>query len=213
MKSAIAIAAVLLTACASNDRAARAPSPLSMNARDWSIRYSLGLPSRPAQGGTGIYVDLKKDTSEIHMLTLRRTSSIPATSLVITGTIEVSSPDVWFDHVTERSPNPNGLPSSMRLYLERDMYGSEYNRWFSNPLCVVMKPGPFTLTVPLSSELWSSVYGKFGNYSDASRAGFQKVLSGPQAIGLVFGGGDFFGKGVRVRNGTARLSLSSFTIK
>lgn len=188
------------------------PAALSMNAGAWSIRYSLGLPSRPSQGTVGWYSDWKKDTSEPHMLTCKHTTRITAAYLAMEGVVETSSPDVWFDHVTERSPNPGGLPSSFRLYIEKDMYGSEYNRWFSNPLCVVLAPGPFSLTVALKPENWSSVYGKFGNYSDASRAGFSKCLSSPQALGIVLGGGDFFGEGVRVRNGTARFTMTKFAL-
>lgn len=194
--------------------AARSTSyTLSMDASKWSIRYSLDLPSKPTQSGTTWYVNWKKDTSELHMLTCKHTKSITSAYLTMEGSVEISSPDVWFDHVTERSPNPGGMPSSFRLYLEKDMYGSEYNRWFSNPYSVVLQPGTFSSSVALKPENWSSVYGKFGNYSDASRAGFQKVLSSPQALGIVFGGGDFFGKGVKVRNGTARLIMNKFALK
>jgi hypothetical protein len=131
----------------------------------------------------------------------------------MSGLIEVSSPDVWFDKVTARQDNPGGMPSCFRLYLEKDMYGSEFNRWFANPTCVVLQPGPFSVTVPLTPDLWSSVYGKFGNYSADSLAGFKKVLSSPVAAGIVFGGGNFFGHGVAVRNGSAKLRMDNISFE
>jgi hypothetical protein len=74
------------------------------------------------------------------------------------------------------------------------------------------KPGEITLTVPLTPDQWSSVYGKVENYNADSLAGFEDALRNLGEIGMTFGGGCFFGHGVNVSDGTAHIALISYTI-
>jgi len=184
---------------------------LSMSASRWDIRYSINMPSHPTQSGSGWYFDWKKDVSEVDYLTCKHTARIIGSSLMMTGIIE-AAPEVVFDFLTEPGNFAGGIPPSCRFMIQKDLT-TENGRWFSAPYCVELKPGIFTLTVALNPGNWTNVYGKGGNYSDATRAGFYKALASPQAIGIVFGGGIFYSHGIRVHNGTARFRMAAFSIQ
>ncbi len=85
-------------------------------------------------------------------------------------------------------------------------------RWWSNPAAVELAAGQFTITVPFDPAQWTSVYGKRGNLDALTLADFYGSLNQPEALGIVFGGGCFFGHGVSVINGTATFTLLDYAI-
>jgi hypothetical protein len=57
-----------------------------------------------------------------------------------------------------------------------------------------------------------SVFGKVGDRDATIRAAFQAALKGAGQVGLVFGGGCFFGHGVNVTGGAAKFVLINYSI-
>jgi hypothetical protein len=98
------------------------------------------------------------------------------------------------------------------LFLQRrnDDLSQEFYRWWSNPTVYDLQPTPgnTTLTVPLTPDQWSSVFGRFGNQNATTLKGFQDALGDLGHVGMTFGGGCFVGHGVTSRAGL-RASLSS----
>ena len=134
--------------------------------------------------------------------------------------LQGSTLSVTFAIATTGTPVFSGLsdpantcpaPATTRAYFETAFSG-EFDRWWANPTSYVLGPGTVTLTVPLTPDQWSSVYGKFGNYDANSLAGFQNTLQNTFNIGMSFGAACFFGHGVQVSGGTAQFQLLSYGI-
>jgi hypothetical protein len=112
--------------------------------------------------------------------------------------------------------NTCATPATVRLFLERknDDFSEEFYRWWAHTISYDLQatPGNITLTVPLTPDQWSSVYGKTGNDDAAALAGFRDALQNLGNVGMTFGGGCFFGHGVNVSGGSARFALINYTI-
>jgi hypothetical protein len=67
----------------------------------------------------------------------------------------------------------------------------------SDVLRFATHPGNTTLAVPLTPDQWSSVFGRFGKQNATTLNGFQDVLGNLGHVGMTFGGGCFFGHGVK----------------
>ena len=115
----------------------------------------------------------------------------------------------FFDHRIKADNTCDGS-SRAHLYLQRRGDGGtaayEHYRWFSQPLSIELKPGPFALTVPLTGDNWISVLGRSGAIVPAE---FDATGADLARVGLTFGGGCFAGHGVRVTGGSARFVLHS----
>ena len=133
--------------------------------------------------------------------------SVTATMLV-TG-----SAPVVFDYMTEPF-NTCTVPSSVRPFIWANRTGfGEFDRWWSKSTAYELAFGSSTLTVPLTPDRWSSVYGKSGNTDATTEAAFARALQNVSQLGLTFGGGCFYGHGVRVKGGSARFILSSYQVR
>jgi hypothetical protein len=141
-------------------------------------------------------------------------SSSPRTiagTVSIAYTITMSGP-VLFNYRLEAS-NTCATPATVRAFFWANGEGEgEFDRWWSNPVAQVLAAGSRTLTVPLSPDWWSSVFGKLGNVNAAAMEGFNKATRSVSRLDLTFGGGCFFGHGVNVRGGTARFALIDYSI-
>jgi len=195
------------------------------NASSWRFYYSQGLPSKPyANSGGGWYFDfpvqsvplencLIKSCNTANLLLTPYTTPIVNKSLSMTVKVATTGNPV-FNYKFE-SGNNCPVPASAHLYFQRnnDYLGSEYNRWWSNPIAFQIKStDSVDITVPFTPENWSSVYGKFANYDNASLAGFNDAVKNPGYFGITFGGGCFFGHGVNVSGGTARFTVTNFRL-
>jgi hypothetical protein len=137
---------------------------------------------------------------------------------VISGTVSVSlqvttTGPVVFNYMTEAS-NTCVTPASVRplIWANRNSY-DEFDRWWSSSIGYQLAAGLATLTVPLTPDRWSSVFGKSGNADAAAQAGFTNALRNVSSLGLTFGGGCFFGHGVNVQGGRAQFALVSYQIQ
>jgi hypothetical protein len=111
---------------------------------------------------------------------------------------------VFFKYRLEAS-NTCATPATVRPFFWPNRNGEgEFDRWWSNPAAYVLAPGQRALTVPLSADRWSSVFGKMGNVNAGATAGFIRATGSVTRLGLTFGGGCFFGHGVAAQGGTAR---------
>ena len=109
-------------------------------------------------------------------------------------------------------------PATVRLYFQKanDDYSTDGNRWWSNPQAFELSASnssDVTLSVPLTPEKWSTVFGEFGNEDEQTQAWFSSALHNMAHVGMTFGGGCFFGHGVQVSGGSARFVLLRFAVE
>ena len=60
---------------------------------------------------------------------------------------------------------------------------------------------------------WTSVFGEKANASASATAGFKQAMANLGNVGFAFGGGCFYGHGVRVNGGGARFVVTSYIAK
>ncbi len=90
-------------------------------------------------------------------------------------------------------------------------YAAYWQLWWANPVSYTLANGLITLSVPLTGDQWSSVFGAFGS-DPAAAAAFADSLANVNGIGVTFGGGCFFGHGVNVSGGPATFQLLSYSV-
>jgi hypothetical protein len=166
-----------------------------------------------SEGGVALNVPIHRATRLSTVNYLLTSVNRPITGSAMSVTLKVAtSGDPVFNYQFE-SGNTCLTPATVRPYIERVNweYGGEFFRWWSNPVAYKLGQGTITLTVPLSPESWSSVYGKLGSFSPEARQGFYDALQNMGRMGLSFGGGCFFGHGVNVSNGEATFTLLNYS--
>jgi hypothetical protein len=92
--------------------------------------------------------------------------------------------------------------------------GKQYFRWWSNSVAYQLAPGQARLSASLADlNQWTSVLGEKANESAAATAGFKQAIANLGNVGFSFGGGCFFGHGVRVSGGGARFAVTNYAVK
>jgi hypothetical protein len=92
--------------------------------------------------------------------------------------------------------------------------GKQYFRWWSNSVAYQLAPGQAQLRASLTDlSQWTSVLGEKANTSAAATAGFKEAITNLGSVGFSFGGGCFYGHGVRVSGGGARFAVTGYAIK
>jgi len=220
----IFLAAVALTIAACSDPLPAPPSaPALLSAQTWNIQYSPGMPAHPIPADGGWYFDFPAarcggaDVCSVHYVTTPVKMSVrPNTQVEAIFQITTTGTPVFNYQL-----NPNNTcdyPAHARLYLQRmgdDLSGQgeyEFYRWFSNEVAYQLAAGSSRLTAALTPGQWTSVFGKKGDYDVAATALFAQALQLLGNVGLVFGGGCFYGHGVNVSGGTARFTLNHYSI-
>jgi hypothetical protein len=114
---------------------------------------------------------------------------------------------------TEPSNTCWSVPATIRPFILRWGKGKKYigfaNRWWSNPTAFVLGGSGWSADIPLDPALWSGVDGQ---WAVNDLANWQADLNGAQAIGVTFGGGCFFGHGVGVENGSAKVVITALSV-
>ena len=203
-----------------------ASGSLTLNAVAWNIQYSEGTPPHPAANPSGgWYFDIPRYDAPLTTCNVKLTcpgvhyvvtgvSGILGKSLAVSGAITVRGTPAFQYKLNQ--DNTCDSPAAVHLYVQQqgdDMSGQgkyEFYRWWSNPLKVVLAPGPFALAVPLTPDQWTSVFGKQGT---AATVRFAEALKNAGNIGMTFGGGCAFGHGVNVSAGNARFVLTSYRVE
>jgi hypothetical protein len=87
-------------------------------------------------------------------------------------------------------------------------------RWFSNSVAHQLAPGTANPSASLTDlSQWTSVFGEKANASAAATAGFKQAMANLGNVGFSFGGGCFYGHGVRLSGGSARFAVISYAVK
>lgn len=191
-----------------------APDVLSVQAQDWDIHYSPGMPAHPSPAADGAwFFDFPVDPGSVHYVSVPYNQSVQHQSVSLT--FRVTSRGAPFYNSLDTGCN--NTPAHVRLYLQRrddDMQSDGY-RWWSNPASYELGSNDnqtITLEVPLTPDKWSGLFGEFGHSSAQAQQWFQATLSNLGRIGMTFGGGCSFGHGVNVSGGSARFTLIRFEV-
>jgi hypothetical protein len=184
---------------------------ISMLAAKWSFENSPGMPVHPKQDGVAAWsFDFPQANSgEVDGVFQYLSGPIMATKLSSRITVETTGA-VVFDGKTEPT-NYGNAPASARFRMAGTR-AVEFATWWSNPLCWLLQPSDGQLVVPLVPSQWSNDNGKMGDSTATLIERFQKTLVCAAQVGIVFGGGDFFGHGVRITGGTARFTAENITL-
>jgi Trypsin-like peptidase domain len=117
------------------------------------------------------------------------------------------------------APAPPGFLPNCRIMLQRtgdDWKGGiktqHYRWWSTGTLCSFLKADghTYTYSVQLIPKNWSNVWGKLGTQFPAE---FKACLANLDNVQLVFGGGNSFSHGLRVRNGSARYTMLTYRVE
>lgn len=181
-------------------------------AQGWDIRYSTGVSLTAPVEGQEFSFDFPQSPGSVHYVTKAVTL---AAGVAASATFTITTVgDPVFDYHTDPD-NTCDRPAAVRLFLQRrddDMSGAgqyEFYRWWSNA-GTVLKEGTFTVNVALEPALWTSVFGKTG---DSNPAAFAEAMANLGNVGVTFGGGCFFGHGVRILNGRAVFTMNRFAVQ
>jgi hypothetical protein len=221
----LAIFVALLCACGAIAQD-QSLSTIDLAVQKWEIQYSPGMPDHPdaLDGAAGWSFDFPTDAQcppdnrrcSVHYITTAINRSIDESMTVtLTAQTFALSGRPYFNFALEET-NTCEKPATARVMLQRvdDTLTEEFFRWWSNPIAFQLdRLDTETLTVPLTADRWSDVFGRFGNDDAETRAGFRNALEKLGRVGLTFGGGCFFGHGVNVVDGRARFVLREFALR
>lgn len=196
-----AAAALLLAACKDEKRGSVAVPP---PASTWTFQASPYPIALTPYGVGGVYFDFPPQDGA-HYLVQGRTAPM-------SGSITIEYEVAWSDGAQLVGPpdpkNNCDWPAHFSLYVQRqgDQGTASYQafRWFST--FQTIRPGSYTLTLPLTTEHFSDVF------SGRDQGALDAALAQPQAVGLTFGVGCFAGHGVYALGGQVRFVIKSFTI-
>jgi hypothetical protein len=196
MRITIVLLALLLTA--RNDEGSPAvPAPISY----WRIAYSPNMPAWMSGTEGNWYFDFPNQNGVHYVYT-----AAPAVRVGQTITMHFA--------ITGKGnfvPTEGTAPARVRLFLQQQgdtlTAREPYKRWWSTAY-VELKEVDFTLSVPVSPDQWSSVFGRRG---DEVPHEFNVAISQLANVGFTFGG-TFAGHGVYVTGGTARFILKQYLV-
>jgi hypothetical protein len=191
----------------------------SLTPKLWRL-YGLGLNHLPAayepaaipSGATGFQVTFPQSSTGYWAGYLLSDERKPLSgTLTITANLVTTGTPV-FNYNSEPG-NTCIFPAHFRPYIQSGESGADGTRWWSNPSAFLLAQGvgTVTLTIPLTPNQWSGVFGEWGNQDATTIANFGKSLANPTYIGLTAGGGCFFGHGVNVSGGTAAFQVSTYS--
>ena len=162
------------------------------------------MPSTPTVGGPGTwYVDFPTDPNYPACIYSSDTycHSVNYVTDSYTGTASHSA-SMTFQILTTGAPTFNyvmetgntcATSATVRLFLERknDDLTQEFYRWWANSTIYDLQPTSenVTMTVLLTPDQWSCVYGKPGNLNATTLAGFHDALTNLGHVGMTFGEG------------------------
>jgi hypothetical protein len=173
-----------------------------MEASAWEFRYSPGMPLHPVPAiGGGWQFDFPMQDGA-HYLTA------PLTASVLGKTVTVTT-QVIGDPVYTWAPNEcTGTPATAHIMIEKqgdDLIKADGRWWADMPIPLTV--GMSVVSVPIVEGRWTNVYGQMNT------PGFYDAMTHPGFVGLTFGGGCYFGHGLWLQSGIARMVVKDFTIQ
>jgi hypothetical protein len=212
---------LVLAACNDNDSSpppTRSSTIVPMNAEAWSISYSPGMPPHPApQDGGGWYFDFPTNPNSVHYV-LAAVNMIASSYVEAKISVATTGTPVFVYNL--EPGNTCIYPAHVRLLLQEQgddlsgTNGKQYFRWWSTSIAYQLAPGEADLSASLSDlDQWISVFGEKANANAAATAGFKQAIANLGSVGFAFGGGCFYGHGVRVSDGNARFAVTRYAVK
>jgi hypothetical protein len=211
---------LLIVVCLQGVAATPAPSSSVglLKAQAWSILYSPGMPPHPTpRTGGGWYFNFPTDPNSVHYVLAA--VNMVASSYVDAGILVTTTGTPTFDYNLQPD-NTCIYPAHVRFLLQKSgddlsgTNGKEYFRWWSNSVAYKLAHGRANLRAWLTDlSQWTSVLGERADASAAAAAGFKQTIANLGNVGFAFGGGCFYGHGVRVRGGGARFAVTSYSLK
>lgn len=210
MRTIPAFLILLLAGCATQlNKIIVQPDTVSLMPAAWVISWSPGMPTHPASSGGSWSFDFPVSDG-VHYVMVPYTASKPHKTLTITFRVTPISGNPKFVSVNQC---PGGMPAGFRPMLERQgdalLASQEFYRWWSafGYFNLVADGQVHTITVPLTPNRWTSVFGK------TSTTEFATSMDNLMGVGMTFGGGCAYGHGVWVTGGKARFELINYQIQ
>ena len=166
------------------------------------IQFSFGFPAAPG-----------------HVNDIRANRGALAIGKTITITYSVRKTQGNPQFVSlDPAPSPPGLRPNFRpmLQVAHDDYASQDNRWWPTGVngCAFLPDDltgtNHTFSIQIVPSLWANVLGKLATQR---MNGFRKVINHSGKLNIVFGGGNSFSHGVKIKNGKAQFVLVNLTIQ
>lgn len=206
MRAAVLILALLLAYPASAD--------VPLEPSKWRIQFSEGVPSRPKpldDGSEGAwFFKFPGKKGHVNYVVVPYRQSLESKVIRMTVRIDMLEGDPRFKYLDHSSSCP--APANVRPYVRSGDMSDEFGRWWSNPINIELQEGFYSIEVPVRPDMWSSVYGKFGDLNQNTLREWRQAMRNPRQVGFTFGGGCFFGHGVRVVKGKARFVLIDYSV-
>src|SRR5262249_31123992 len=132
---------------------------VSMKAGDWEILYSYGMPGHPTVASGGWVFSFpegrddcvsKKDLHcpSVHYVTTGYNSTIKKGAMIhIEGKIEADPTVVWNYHFETANKCNTPASAHVMLQIKNDDLSSSNGRYWSHPVGLMLRNGPFTLNI------------------------------------------------------------------
>jgi len=202
---------------------------VSLDPHSWYIMHSSGTGDhpKPLDGAAWALSLPDTDVGHLNYVETPYRITVRPQQIVMTYRVVESPEAIPVSDEEAASPcrdhDPCTPVAEFHVFFEQrddDLY-SECGRWWYRPgfrLTDVADDSynaqPFvadgqshTLTIPLVAESWTSVNGL------GSDADFENSLTNVGYVGITFGGSDFFGHGVNVKQGTVQFQMIDYHVE
>jgi hypothetical protein len=181
---------------------------ISLDPHNWYIFYSAGMPPHPSAdiGGTWSFeLPASKTGGHVNYVQTPFNAATTLHNVNITFRVESDTPQY-----TVIDPS-DILPATVHLFFEQqnDDLRNPNGRWWANANGYNLGSqdnATITFVVPLTPDQWSNVDGKLDPNA------FYAALKNVGWIGLTCGGQYFWGHGVALNSGSAKLILINFYV-
>jgi hypothetical protein len=170
-----------------------------------------------ATGRRGWYFDFPTVPNSVHYVLAAVNM---AASSYVNASILVTTTEATVFVYNLQSDNTCVSPAHVRFLLQEkgdDLSGTngkQYFRWWSNSEAYQLAPGLANLRASLTDlSQWTSVLGEKANGSAAAATGLKQAMANLGNVGFSFGGGCFYGHGVRLSSGGARFAVTRYAVK
>ncbi len=181
---------------------------VSPNPQDWYIYYSSEMPSQPSADIAGLWsFEFPESKSGGHVNYVQTPFNATTTLHTVNVTFRVESESPEYKVI-----DPNDiLPATVHIFFEQknDDLRNPNGRWWAGASGYNLGSQDnktITFTVPLTPDRWSNVYGEYDSVA------FYSALNNVGWIGWTCGGQYFWGHGVAISSGSAKLILIDFSV-
>ena len=181
------------------------PATVRMDAAAWDFRYGVGTPAHPAPAPVGFTFQFPA-SGEVDYLTTNVSINAKTIAHAVVKVEAVSGTPAF-------KATDGCTPAAFRIMLEaRDDDGRNVDkRWWARLNGPALSaPGNYVMDVSLTDlTQWSNVQGTIATVRPNN---FRDAIANLGAVGITFGA-CAFGHGVSVTGGTARMTVTEFTVQ